>query len=265
MESEDQPGPAAGESPKEITAGSDSRFNPPVQFVDATFRVDRVLAGVTVSTPDAAPSEDLVEELASRLEQRITAVLSGQMPEVIRPELSAVALDLFATWPWPGNSLEGHKSANQFLGTDSGLAQFAGDYLGGYARFASAGSVDKVVQHEPPYIDLEIAEFASAGAALGVLEVAEELPTRHYGDQIMREPAPEPALAGSDGVRAFSTERPPIPGTPDSLHLQGYEIAFVIDSTFVAITIQQDAGTTTLTTEVSRPARSISLASRWTV
>jgi hypothetical protein len=65
----------------------------------------------------------------------------------------------------------------------------------------------------------------------------------------MREPAPEPALAGSDGVRAFSTERPPIPGTPDSLHLQGYEIAFVIDSTFVAITIQQDAGTTTLTTE----------------
>jgi hypothetical protein len=249
IEAEDQPGPAAGELPKEITAGTDDRVDPPVQFVDATFRVDRVLAGVTVSAPDAAPSGELVEELAARLEQRITAVLSGQMPDGIRPELPVLAMNLFATWPWPGNSLEGHKSAAQFLGAESGPAQFAGDYLGGYARFASAGSVEKIVQHEPPYIDLEIAEFAASDSALGMLEVAEELPTRHYGDQISRTAAPEPALAEVDGVRAFSTERSPIPGTPDSLHLTGYEIAFVVGAAFVAVTIQNDIADTRLTPE----------------
>jgi len=248
-ESLDQAGPAAGESPKELTIGSDEGSGLTLRSIDATFRVDRVLAGVSVTTTGVEPALDLVEELASTLEGRIEAVLAGESPAGVEPGLPQSTLGIFAAWPWPGNSLEGYKSAVDFLGSDGSPARFAADYLGGYARFASAGSVEEIVQHEPPYIDIEIAAFSTNEAALGVLQAASELPARHYGNPIVRTAAPEPSLSGVDAARAFHTVRPAVPGTVGSLNLTGYEVAFVLRSHFVKVTLQSDVLNTSLTLE----------------
>ncbi|CAN5579518.1 hypothetical protein BH23CHL4_BH23CHL4_17590 [soil metagenome] len=208
-----------------------------------------ILAGVSVTTTGKEPAQELIEELASKLQERIEAVLAGESPQAVDPELPQITVELFETWPWPGNSLEGYKTAAEFLGAEGTPAQFGSDYQGGYARFASAGSVEENIQHEPPYVDVEIAAFSTSETALAVLQVAEKLPTRHYGDSILRSAAPDPSLSGADAVRAFHTERPAIPDSLDSLNLTGYEVVFVAGSRVVNIRIQSDALTTSLTTE----------------
>jgi len=87
-------------------------------------------------------------------------VLAGQAPPGIDLGLPTRVLPLFETWPWPGNSLEGYKSADEFLGPRGAAAQFAADYRSGYTCFASVGSVPEVMVHTPPYIQVEVAEFA---------------------------------------------------------------------------------------------------------
>jgi hypothetical protein len=199
-----------------------------------------VRAGVTVETlGDAPPEPAPVEELAATLAGRIEAVLAGQAPPGVDLGLPTRMLPLFESWPWPGNSLEGYKSADEFLGPSGAVAGFAADYRGGYTRFASAGSVPEVMVHTPPYIQVEVAEFASPEASRGVLDVAEELPPRHAGSPATRTVAPSPALAGVDQVRAFHTSRigpedPPLPPLP------GYELVFVLGSRLVVVTVEVD-------------------------
>jgi len=243
MEVHDLPGPTAGEAPKETTVGSYPDWDDPTQtrrFVDASFRVGRVRAGVTVETlGDIPPDPALVEELAATLAGRIEAVLAAQAPPGIDLGLPTRMLPLFETWPWPGNSLEGYKSADEFLGPRGAAAQFAADYRSGYARFASVGSVPEIMSHTPPYIQLEVAEFASPAAALRVLGVAEELPPRHAGSQPTRDAAPSPASLGVDQVRAFHTSRvgpeePPLPPLP------GYELVFALGSRLIVVTVEVD-------------------------
>jgi hypothetical protein len=248
-ESEDQPGPIAGDSPKEMTVGSDAADSPPTHFLDATFRVGRILAGVTVSSNGEAPATDLVETLANALAERIAVVLRGGTPAGVDPAMQQLSLKLFATWPWPGNSLEGYKNAEEFLGADGGLPEFADDYLGGYARFASAGSVDRDVQHEPPYIDLVVVEFAAPEAALGVLEASGELPTLHYGNPLSRTPVADPAIDGADAAKAFVLHRDPLEGVAGSFELTGYNVVFVAGTRLVTISILSDAFDTGLRSE----------------
>ena len=57
----------------------------------------------------------------------------------MRLRLPGRVLPLFAAWPWPGNSLEGHKDAKEFLGPTGAPAAFALEYRAGYAAFAAAG------------------------------------------------------------------------------------------------------------------------------
>jgi len=241
----DLPGPTAGETPKETTVGTSPDPGDPTQtrrFAVATFRVGRVLAGVEVATVGGTPPESaLVEDLAAKLARRIEAVLAGQAPPGIDPVLPTLMLPLFETWPWPGNSLEGHKGADEFLGSSGAPARFAADYRHGYTRFASAGSVAEVVTHTPPYVDVEVAEFGSPEVARAVLAVAEQLPQRHFGNPPARDPGPSPALPGVDGVRAFRTERPGLPdhGVPP-LDLVGHEIVFALGPRLVVVHVQVD-------------------------
>ena len=233
----DLPGPAAGEAPKETTVVTYDADGERRAGADATFRVGRVLAGVAVdAVGDAPPDPALVEDLAAELARRVEAVLAGQAPPGIDLGLPRLMLPLFEAWPWPGNSLEGHKGADEFLGSEGPPARFAADYRSGYARFASAGSVPEVMLHTPPYVDVEVAELVSAEAARAVLAVAEELPQRHYGNLVAREPAPGPALPGVNGARAFRTARPPSADpTLDTLDLKGYEIVFALGRRLVVV------------------------------
>ncbi len=249
VESEDLPGPTAGASPKEITVSTDSRETTPFYGVDATFRVGRVLAGVQAGSIEGMPEVSFIEELATALEGRIATVHAGEAPEGVNFALSRMSLDLFGTWPWPGNSLEGYKSAEELLGADGGLPQFHSAYLGGYIRFASAGSVDTVVQHEPPYIDLLIAEFTDEESALGVLDASGELPTLHYTNVLTRTPVDAPSVEGADGVLAFAVHRDPIEDVADSFELAGYEVAFTVGTRVVTITVLGDVLDTRLSPE----------------
>ena len=244
IQTQDLPGPVAGQDPKETTVGTYTDPDDPTlssHFVDASFRVGRVRAGVTVETYGEAPPPDpaLVEELAATLAGRVEAVLAGQALPGIDLALPTRMLPLFETWPWPGNSLEGHKSADEFLGSSGLPSQFAADYQAGYARFASVGSVPEVMAHTPPYITVEVAEFASPEAALGMLDVAEELPPRHEGGQHSRTIAPSPSIGGVDQVRAFHTSRvgveePPLPP------LSGYELLFALGNQLVVVNVEVD-------------------------
>ncbi len=93
---EELPGPGVGEEPSEITYetftfGSDP---PEGRYVDATFRVGSILAGVSLdgpypgdldATPGARPKPDpaavaLVTDLAAVLDDRIEAVQAGHSP-----------------------------------------------------------------------------------------------------------------------------------------------------------------------------------------
>lgn len=241
----DESGPVAGDAPKEITVGTYDDSTDPTrseQSIDATFRVGRVLAGVAVIAFGEAPPPEpgLAEALAATLAERIAAVLAGRTPPGIDLALPGLILPLFTAWPWPGNSLEGHKDAEEFLGASGSPARFATEYRSGYAAFASAGSAAGGMIHDPPYLDVAVAEFASPVAALGVLNVVEELLQRHDGRPIARDPAPAPLLPGVDGVRAFRSERPST-GAVDSLHLIGSEVAFVLGSRFVIVSVLVDA------------------------
>ncbi|MBX3069524.1 MAG: hypothetical protein KF883_03350 [Thermomicrobiales bacterium] len=238
-ESEDLAGPAAGEAPKEITISGDSQGASSWQFVDATFRVDRILAGVMLLSDAETPSVDLAEELAAALADRIETVLRGDAPGGVEPAVRAQSLKLFDTWPWPGNSLEGYKNAGEFLGAGEGLSQFSPDFLSGYTRFASAGSIERLIQHEPPYIDLAIALFASEEAAHGALEASAELPL-HYSNPVFRTPEEDPAIEGVDAAVAFTLHRDPIEGVSDSFELIGYNVVFVSGSQLVSISILSD-------------------------
>ena len=118
-------------------------------------------------------------------------------------------------------------------------SRFAADYQTGYARFASVGSVPEVMAHTPPYVTVEVAEFASPEAALEVLAVAEELPPRHEGLEYSRTIAPNPAIEGVDQVRAFHTSRvgleePPLPP------LLGSELVFALNNHLVVVNVEVD-------------------------
>jgi hypothetical protein len=244
-ESDDQAGPVAGSTPKETTVSTytDPMFASNTEHdIDATFRVGRVLAGVAVISYGAAPPPEpaLAESLAARLAARIEMVLAGEAPPGIDLSLPERMLPVFATWPWPGNSLEGHKSAEDFLGDMGSAAEFASHYESGYAVFASAGSTVEGKVHDPPYIDIAVARFASADAALGVLDAAESFLRRHDGAAATRLAIPSPQVSGADSVRAFRVDRPNM-GDPDSLHLTGTEIVLVQGNVLVVISVLVDA------------------------
>lgn len=252
-ESRDQPGPEAGGAPKEttvITYTDPTSASNNQHVLDATFRIGRVLAGVAAVSFGAAspPDPALVESLAARLAERIETVQAGEAPPGLDLTLPERMLPLFATWPWPGNSLEGHKSAEDFLGDLGPAAQFASDFENGYAVFASAGSANGGKVHDPPYIDIAVARFASADAALGVLDAAESFLRRHDGAAATREVIPSPQVTGADAIRAFRVDRPNI-SDPDSLHLVGTEIVLVQGNMLAAISVLVDADDLSATPE----------------
>jgi hypothetical protein len=110
---EDRPLPGVGEEPSELTVGSviseDGTFS---QSVGSAFRIGNLNAGVVleyrtfpdesgtpVATPASAAGPDpeqiqLVEEMSAKLAARIEAVLAGETPSGVDPELAAKVLPL---------------------------------------------------------------------------------------------------------------------------------------------------------------------------
>ena len=173
----DLPGPGVGEAPAETTVGTWTTPFVSVQSADATFRVGRLLAGVSVDTFGAnAPDPRLAQRLAGKLARRIEQVLAGTPPLGIDPALPALLLPIHETWTEPGVFPEGYRGAAEFLGTDERVARLAGEYRGGYVRTASVNAHEPAAAPRAPFVTVAVASFASPRAAAAALSAADGLP-----------------------------------------------------------------------------------------
>jgi hypothetical protein len=220
---EDRPLPGVGEEPSELTVGSviseDGTFS---QSVGSAFRIGNLNAGVVleyltfpdesgtpVATPASAAGPDpeqiqLVEEMSAKLAARIEAVLAGETPSGVDPELAAKVLPLQQSPnAWRGISWEGYEAAETMIGFEGALTRFAPDYRAGFSREIMMGTGDDFL---PPYVSVGVSEFASPTAANDVLNAIRETP----GD------LPTPGVTPRGAKRELVAD-PPIPGADAAL------------------------------------------------
>jgi hypothetical protein len=222
---EDRPLPGVGEEPSELTVGAviyeDGTFS---QSVGSAFRIGNLNAGVVleylsfpdesgtpVATPASAASPDpeqirLVEEMSAKLAARIEAVLAGETPSGVDPELAAKVLPL-QQFPhaWRGISWEGYEASETMIGFEGALTRFAPDYRSGFSRMIMMGTGD---DFPPPYVSVGVSEFASPTAATDMLtairETPGDLPTPAVSPRgAKRELVDDPTIPGADAALAF--------------------------------------------------------------
>jgi len=261
VEPMDRSGVGIGEEPTETsvyTLDFTAFEGPRIDVVETTFRVDRVLATVAVehyafpdpaaaATPaaDASPvaspeamiaqDQQLLAEVAAVFQERIETVLSGAVPDGIEPALPGLLLPIDETWPWPGLVPEGYKDAAQILG-EGALAEFAGEFQGGYSRTVSVGSASPDEGPLPPFVTLGVSEFASPEAALAVLEAARQAPDDlpppgPTPPGIPRELIADPAIAAADAAFAFQSP------TEEGGALDSAGVAFVVGSRLATVNV----------------------------
>jgi hypothetical protein len=206
-------GPELGDGPSELTVVTYDTWaegGPLVDIVAASFRRDRLVAGVTVerytdpppagaplaeATPAASDiaREELAIQLASRLDERITTVLAGGTPPGIDRTLADITLPLDQLVDVLTPVLGGYKTGIDLLrcgicGEENSLLPFADDALGGFSRTVSVGPlVDG--EPTPPFVSVAISTFASHEAAEAVLEAIRQAPNDR--------PTPGPIPRGS--------------------------------------------------------------------
>jgi hypothetical protein len=222
---EDRPLPGVGEEPSELTLGTvvyeDGTFS---QFVGSAFRIGNLNAGVVleyltfpdesgtpVATPARAAGPDpeqiqLVEGMSANLAARIEAVLAGETPSGVDPQLAAKVLPLQQSPnTWRGISWEGYEAPETMIGFEGALTRFAPDYRSGFSRMIMMGTGD---DFPPPYVSIGVSEFASPTAAKAVLDAIREtpgdLPTPAVSPRgAKRELVDDPMIPGADAALAF--------------------------------------------------------------
>ncbi len=195
------PGPDLGEAPGVLTVVTYDTWaagGPRADVVAATFRRDRLVAGVAVErytdpppagtpvaeeTTPVAPDpaqEQLATTLATTLDERITTVLAGQTPAGVDPALAALVLSLDQLADVPTPVFGGYKAGIDMLrcgicGEENTLLPFADDARGGYVRgIVLGGAVDG--EPQPPFVTVAVTAFTSPEAALAVLEAIRQTP-----------------------------------------------------------------------------------------
>ena len=226
------PGPDLGDGPSELTAVTYDTWEaggPRVDVVAATFRRDRLVAGVSVErftdppsagTPLADPAspvafdpaqEEMATRLATTVDERISVVLAGESPLGVDRTLSELMLPLDQLVEGPTPVLGGYKSGVDLLrcgvcGEENSLLPFAEDALGGFSRTVSVGPlVDG--EPQPPFVSIAISTFTSPEVVQEVLEAIRQTPNDRptsgpvpRGD---RTPVEDPEIPGADGALAF--------------------------------------------------------------
>ena len=233
--------PGLGEAPGEVTVGTIRLLDgPDSTIVDVTFRVDRLLVGVALERPAAqpAPNKALALTLAARLEERVRAVLAGELPAGIDPTLPALTLA-----PLAGSgayvAFEGYLGPGEALGTDAQLTDLLPDYLSGYARtFAGDDSLSALTT----LATVAVFRFETPDQASAALDVAAWLPRG----------APLPALAWgtvdapvSEGVDALAALAEPFGGD------DAYRIALVVGDLLAVVTVADRLEAETIAVELA--------------
>ena len=225
--------PGLGEEPREITVGV---VRPPVccdwQAADVTFRLGRLLAGVSVeaNAGSDAPDRALALALARRLEERARLVLDGRSPAGTDPAIRDLVLPIAGLWPEQGTVPEGYLTVAEGLGELKPLVGFREDYRGGYARTATPA---EDVGGGPPraqqlVVTVAVVALANPLLAQTVLKLSEFLPR----------PAPLPLYAWAP------TEAPEVPGTAAAAALaapsraDAYQVGVVVDDLLARVWVE---------------------------
>lgn len=171
--STDRPAPGLGEGPSEITLATTPATETAAETatIDVTFRIGRVVAGVSIDTSGpTAPDEQEVLGLARVLEERVRAVLDGASPAGVDLSLGAAILPLDEQ----GLSLqEGYVSLADSLGPAAEADIFSG-YRAGYAQTVALG-VERNPDLPLPFVTVALSSFDSEEGPLAVLTTADEL------------------------------------------------------------------------------------------
>ena len=195
------PGPDLGDAPGVLTVVTYDTWaagGPRADVVAATFRRDRLVAGVAVERytdppPAGTPAADiatpialdpaqeqLATMLATTLDERITTVLAGEAPAGVDPALAELVLPLDQLADVPTPVFGGYKAGIDLLrcgicGEENALLPFADDARGGFSRgIVLGGVVDG--EPQPPFVSIAVSTFTAPEAALEVLEAIRQAP-----------------------------------------------------------------------------------------
>lgn len=167
----DEPLTGVGEEPAELTLVSSpaSGTNPAVELADATFRVGRLLGGVSIETEGQAPDPQLVRDLAGRLAQRIQAVLDGQSPAGADLALPTRLLPLDPD----GQAVqEGYLLARELFPAAAASADVAPGFVAAYERALSPPDAPAA---SGTYLFTAVAQFDAPDGALTALQEAADM------------------------------------------------------------------------------------------
>jgi hypothetical protein len=218
---EDRPGPeGVGEAPSEITSGIIEEGDGTQQRTyDISFRIDRFEVGAAMETYDGAEvDEELVDQMAVDLAERVEAVIAGDDVEAVDYNLPAQLITLETDF-----QLEGYQTVGEtFLIDDPD--NLPDGFTSGFYRGASfSNNITSLL----PFVTVGISSFDSAD------DVEEALAN---SDSII---APYPDLDeiqrldfdGVDDAFGFTYSSPEGEGVPDSarLFLQVDDHLIVID------------------------------------
>ena len=224
--------PEVGQEPREVTTGSVPPSLPSGggnrSLYDLTFRVENVLAGISVEAADpndVDPAE--VEELGRRLAERIEAVLAGDEIEGIDPTLRQALLPFDARL----SVQEGYQTAQEapYTTTDPASDVFEG-YLSGYAASYALNLENNDVSSPAPYVTLAISSFEDEDGPTAVLAAARDL----QGNLIKLEQVDDVEIEGADEAVGFRFSSPATAG----LIRDSFRVLFAVGDRLVAIDVQ---------------------------
>lgn len=222
----DKPGlEGIGEEPSEVTVVifESTEETDSGATIDASFRVGNLLVGIALDTiSTTAPDEELLVELATRIEERALAVLEEDDLPGIEPHLATSMLGF-------GDALviqEGYVTLIESVGAEAPEIAVE-SFESGYIRTVVLG-MDVNPDLPLPFVTLSASSFSSESGALAYLSDAETL-TPALAEL---ERAEIDRIPGASAVVALSYANPFDNGSPDS-----FKIVLVIDTTVLTVDV----------------------------
>lgn len=197
----------AGNGPAELTVTDDG--------FDATFVVDRFVAGVSASGGEVAQED--IDALVTSLDSRATSVAGGQFPVGTDPSLPGMVL---GTGALGAEVRAGYLSASESEELYGLTGSSLGGMLASWVSLAATGA-----DAAPPYVTIAVSTFELPDNAARVVEQAEQLVPLTVGLQ----PIYGVAVEGADSARAFQYSGPGSE-SPDSVRIVaqvGVQVAVV--------------------------------------
>lgn len=213
-----------GEEPRELTTGTYTEGETTVTMADSTFRQGSVVAGVALETVDESePDAELAAELAQAMQERVAAVLNGEVAETIDAALPGRVLDVESR----GFSVQiGYLTAAE-VGALYGLSDTPlGESASSFVSAASFGSLDEPA----PLVAVGATILTEADAAAQVVSQAGDLvPSLANGEQVE-----EVQVDGADIATAFRFSS----GLRDGDEPDSYRVVFAVGPVLAVVDVQ---------------------------